>query len=145
MIWNKKFPASYDLSVYWGFYPKEPLKLCDENPSFNSPDVPFSIKRSINKRNRLLKSNNHDTNLPLIKNLNCEIRKFFHEKKTRKVQAAARGEKSNIWKAVKLAKNLSNPSILCHLTLGGVAVAPGQAADSLAGYFHNKVLINLSW
>ena len=53
-----------------------PLKSFEVNPTFNKQVLPGYIKRTINKRNRLLKSNNHTQSLPLVKTLNNEIKLF---------------------------------------------------------------------
>ena len=48
-----------------------------------------------------------------------------------------------MWKAVKIAKDLNVENIPKNLTLGGIPVAPGQAASSFAGYFSSKVIANI--
>ena len=44
----------------------------------------------------------------------------------------------NIWKAVKVAKNLNHESIPTNLTLKGLPIAPGDAANAFAAFFNEK-------
>ena len=50
----------------------------------------------------------------------------------------------NLWKAVKLVKSLNSESIPPNLTLGGVPVADGCAAESFGNYFSSKIKFNVS-
>ena len=45
----------------------------------------------------------------------------------------------NLWRAVKSAKNIVHDNIPSSLTLGGIAVHPGDVANSFAKHFHSKV------
>ena len=54
-----------------------------------------------------------------IKILNKEIGSYFSAAKACGVRQAAMGKKVNLWKAVKLAKNMNSESIPTSLTLGG--------------------------
>ena len=56
---------------------------------------------------------------------------------------AATGGNVNLWKAVKIAKNLNLDRVPLNLTLGGIPVAPGQAAESFGGHFSDKVKENV--
>ena len=58
-------------------------------------------------KNRLLKPRFDTRHLPQIKSLSNEIKEYFHSKKVSKVKNATRGPKTNIWKAVKVTKDLS--------------------------------------
>ena len=49
-----------------------------------------------------------------------------------------------IGRLLRFAKCLNTDTIPNELTLGGLPVAPGQAASSFAGYFSNKVRENVS-
>ena len=44
-----------------------------------------------------------------------------------------------LWRAVKSAKNIVHDNIPSSLTLGGIAVHPGDVANSFAKHFHSKV------
>ena len=44
----------------------------------------------------------------------------------------------NLWKAVKVAKNLNSDSIPTNLTLRRVPIAECQAAERFGGYFSQK-------
>ena len=61
-----------------------------------------------------------------------------------RVKRAAKGGNINIWKAVKKAKNVNVDTIPTNLTLGGIPIAAGQAANSFANYFHDKVKLNVN-
>ena len=52
------------------------------------------------------------------------------------------GPKTNIWKAVKVAKDLTTMGLPPNLTIGGVPVPVGAFANSFASHFHNKVELN---
>ena len=96
-----------------------------------------------NHGNRLQKSRNYLHSVLLIKSLNKEIKSYFVENKTGKVKRAISGNKNNIWKAVKMAKNLSQTSIPSYLTFGGLQVPVNQLADSFASHFQSKVSTNV--
>ena len=104
------------------------------------------IKSKLNKRKRLLKHNkDHNTNInsPAIKILNKEISSHFNCLKISNVKKAALGANGNLWKAVKMAKNLNVDSLPKNLTLGGKPVAGTDIANSFAGYFNHKVISNV--
>jgi hypothetical protein len=52
------------------------------------------------------------------------------------------GPKTNIWKAVKVAKDLTTMGLPPNLTIGGVPVLVGAFVNSFASHFHNKVELN---
>ena len=104
------------------------------------------IKMKLNKRKRLLKYNrdhNSITKCPEIKILNKEIVTHFRGLKSSNVKRAAMGNKGNIWKAVKIAKNLNVDSLPKNLSLGGIPVAENDIANSFAVYFSKKVTTNV--
>ena len=76
--------------------------------------------------------------------MNKEIREYFCSRKVSKVKKATVGPKTNIWKAVKLAKDLCLPDIPTYLTVGGIPVTAGTFAVSFATYFHNTVTCNMA-
>ena len=47
-----------------------------------------------------------------------------------------------LWKAVKLAKDITTGDLPTHLTLNGEPIAGGDAANSFAKYFNDKVKLN---
>ena len=69
-----------------------------------------------------------NVNATRIRTLNVEIKSFFVSAKTISVRRAAMGSKVNLWKAVKVAKNLNSESVPMNLSLGGVQVPEGQIA-----------------
>ena len=104
--------------------------------------IPNGIKNLINKRKRLLKidkTNKTTTNVPLINVLTKEIRDYYSRLRVGNVNRAATGPKGNLWRAVKIAKNLVHDDIPSNLTLGGIAVAPCDIANSFAKHFSSKV------
>ena len=60
---------------------------------------------------------------------------YFNESRVSKVRQAAVGGGANLWRAVKLAKNLNSDNILLNLTLDGNHVAPDKRAECFAGHF----------
>ena len=54
------------------------------------------------------------------------------------------GCKVNLWKAVKVTKNLNSETIPTNLTLVGVPVAEGCADESLGNFFSEKIKSNVS-
>ena len=118
-----------------------PIKSFKVNVTAKLDTVPVSIKQKMNKRKRLLKSTNYTQNTSLIRTLNNEIKRYFYGRKVNNVKKAAAGNKTNLWKAVKVAKNLSVQEIPPNLTLGGKTIAAGSFANSFATHFLDKVCI----
>ena len=55
------------------------------------------------------------------------------------------GSKVNLWNAVKVAKNLNIDSIPTNLTLGGVPIAEGRAAESFGNYLTELAWARVVW
>ena len=72
-----------------------------------------------------------------------DIRSYFVNQKITRVRNAAVGGNVNLWKAVKIAKNINSDAIPSNLTVGGLPIAAGQAANSFALYFSKKVNENV--
>ena len=75
----------------------------------------------LNKRKSLLrmeKRNNDGHHLAEIKVLNKNIRAFHTEKRKNKVRCSASGTNGNIWRAVRVAKDLNPDTIPTSLTQG---------------------------
>ena len=66
------------------------------------------------------------------------------DKKKSRVKSHAMGSKPDLWKAVRVAKDLNVNEIPSNLTLGGVPVQGGDIAGSFAGHFHDKIDLNAS-
>ena len=66
-----------------------------------------------------LKKRSTNVNAPRIRALNDEIKSFFSSARATSVRRAAMGSNVNLWKAVKVAKNLNSDSFPTNLTLGG--------------------------
>ena len=108
--------------------------------------TPVLIKNKMNKRKRLLqldKARNCVHHRAEIKVLNSEINEFFAKKRVDKVRSHAKGQKQNLWKAVKVARGLNPDEIPSDLTLGGVPVATNDVAGSFARHFADKIKIML--
>ena len=56
-----------------------------------------------------------------------------------RVKQAAVGGGTNLWKAVKIAKNLNNENIPDNLTLNDIPIAPGTSAECFARHFSEKI------
>ena len=109
--------------------------------------VPRNVQHKMNRRKRLIRTdsrNNNSCNINEIWLLNSEIKSYFASIKIGNIRRAACGSSANLWKAVKLAKNLVTNELPTDLTLGGVPVAGGDVANSFAKHFSGKVRLNLS-
>ena len=116
------------------------IKINGTKKSLFSPTT--IIKTKLNKRKRLLKLDrlrNNCANAPSIKLLNKEIRGYFQSIKTNRVKEAAMGNKANLWKAVKMAKDQNVEQIPKNLTLAGLPIAAADVPNSFAAYFNEKV------
>ena len=139
---NEHWNALEDIIINCIDY-QAPLKqFSDSEPKFER--VNNVIKNKINKNNRLLKSSNTATTAPLIKNLNKEIKDYFVSRKVNKVKQAARGHKTNVWKAVKVAKNLCPVDIPSNLTVGGIPIAPGLYSFYYSTLNRFSLLVSIS-
>ena len=119
-----------------------PISVFSSNPKTRNSELPLTIKAKVSKRKRLLKLNkinNCSLRLAEIKSLNVEINKFFQTKRALKVKQAALGPKINIWKAVKIAKNVCHVDMPQIITVGGRPVHPDRIADAFASHFDDKV------
>ena len=50
----------------------------------------------------------------------------------------------NLWKAVRIAKDLKSESIPATLTLNDVPILPGSSAECFAGHFNDKIKTNVN-
>ena len=120
--------------------------MVDVNPSQvrGAPNLPSSIKHKINVRKRLIKQDrlrSNGTNVPLIRSLNEDIRAYFCNAKINRVRQTAVGGNLNLWKAVKVAKNLKTDGIPSNFILYrylafkilGHPFSPNGPAHFLAG------------
>ena len=124
-----------------------PLEYKSVVPKKLASSTPKRIKSLLNLRKRLLKNDrqrNNSLNTPRIKLLSKEIRTHYLNKKISMVRQAATGSNINLWKAVKIAKDLTAETIPINLTLGGANVVAGEAANSFAKFFHEKVTANVA-
>ena len=100
-----------------------------------------SIKNKINLRKRLLKIDrlrSSNVNTSRIRSLSVELKSFFNGARASGVQRAAMGKKINLWKAVKVTKNLNTDSIPTNLTLGGCLLRRAELMSALVTIFHRK-------
>ena len=71
--------------------------------------IPRNVQHKMNRRKRLIRTdsrNNNSCNINEIWLLNSEIKSYFASIKIGNIRRAACGSSGNLWKAVKLAKNL---------------------------------------
>ena len=73
-----------------------PIKMYPVNPQHKNPNIPWSVKQKLNKRNRLLKQKLDSRHEPQIKLLTSEIKDYFRSKKVSKVKGMISGSKNNI-------------------------------------------------
>ena len=81
------------------------------SPKAVNTHVPCYIKNLMNKRKRLLKNDRRlgsSSNSVQIKNIGRQVAAYFNESRVSKVRQAAVGGGANLWRAVKLAKNLNS-------------------------------------
>ena len=112
------------------------------NKSVKPKIIPSTIKNKINLRKRLLRDDRlhgSNTNRPRIKEISNEVAAYFKGIRVSSVKRAAAGGGANLWKAVKLAKNLNTETIPEKMTLNNIPIAPGNTAESFAGYFSEKI------
>ena len=55
-----------------------------------------------------------------------------------RVRRTANGGGVNVWKAVKLAKNLNSEHLPINMTLNNVTITPGTFAENFARHFSEK-------
>ena len=111
--------------------------------------LPSAVNSKINKSNRLLNQDrlrSNNAHYPEIKKLSLEIKKYFYLCKKERVQRIALGTGSagNLWKAVKIAKNVNQDIIPQNLTLGGIPVAAHDVPNAFAGFFSNKITTHVN-
>ena len=77
----------------------------------------------------------------IILSPNKDIKTYFLESKASRISSVVTGNGGggNLLKAVKIAKNLTTETIPSNLTLGGVPVAPHEAANAFVKLFHEKI------
>ena len=76
--------------------------------------------------------------------MNLEIRQYFSTQLKNRVRSAATGDNANIWRAVKVSKNVCLDSLPLNMTLAGLPVTADQRAQKFAEFFHQKVSINVN-
>ena len=107
--------------------------------------IPPNVKNKINKRRRLIaidRRNKNSAHFDTIKILTSEIRLHLTTSKREAIQRVAMGTTGgggDIWKAVKMAKNVNQNSLPPNLTLGGVPVATREIANAFGKFFSTKV------
>ena len=76
-----------------------------------------------------------------IANLSKEIKSYFISSKKSCVQrvAVGAGNGGDIWKAIKIAKNVNMATMPENLTLGGLPIATHEISNAFASYFAHKV------
>ncbi len=136
-----------ELAILDGVESCAPLSYVKLGHTGNELRIPSFIKNKLNVRKRLLKLDRERSvtvNAPHIRTLNKEINSYFGNARADRVRLAAMGSKVNLWKAVKVSKNLNLDSIPSNLTLSGVPIAEGTAAESFGKYFSSKIAANVA-
>ena len=111
-----------ELAILDGVESCAPLSYAKLGHTGKELSIPSSIKNKLNVRKILLKLDRERSvtvNAHHIRTLNKEINSYFGNARASRVRLAAMGSKVNLWKAVKVAKNLNLDSIPPNLTLGG--------------------------
>ena len=79
-----------------------------------------------------------------IKVLNKEISKNFNEMRAKRVKSFVTGTKQNLWKAVRVARDLNPDEIPTNLNLGGVPDVSSEIANTFAKHFSEKMKLNVA-
>ena len=148
---------SSEISVQqqWNYLENCMLKIIDnvaplvELENSNSTQIKSvlssEIKKKIILRKRLLRRDRvltSEINRGCIKVLNKEIAAYFNGIRVSKVRRTANGGGVNLWKAVKIAKNLNSACLPISMTLNNVTIAPGTFAENFARHFSEKINSN---
>ena len=135
---------------FWNHFESNVLQIIDElipyrqfENNFVKCTPPPSIKNIINKRNRLLKKLKLAPTSELnarIKNLNAEIRTFFHGIKKKRVRRGIiPGNSKSLWDAVKIAKDAGFDPLPNEMKFNNVTVTGVNICEQFASFFENKV------
>ena len=89
---------------------------------------------------------NYSEHYSEIKHLSLDIKNYFRNAKRLNVERVAMGNGSgaNLWKAVKLAKNINVESIPSNLTLGGLPIAAHEIPNAFANFFNDKITAHVN-
>ena len=135
---------------FWNTFENNILDVIDQlipmsKESLNGfkTDLPQIIKSKINRRRYLLKKSKHNRNLEIkedIKNLNREIRNFFHTKKNERIRKIILpGNTQSLWKAVKVAKDVNTSSLPSSMHEENVEIEENTLPDRFASFYDKKV------
>ena len=150
---NVNFIAnSQDPQFIWNNFENELVTIIDElipyvpfinNQSKKSQEAPPLIKRKLNLRKNLLKklkSNPSNVLRDRVKNLNVEIKQYYSNQKKNCVQRSIiPGNSKTLWKAVKVAKNISTSDYPNEMYLGDELINKIDLPNKFADHFENKV------
>ena len=120
-----------------------PLVPFANNETLESTKITHVIKGKMNLRKKLLKKlkivkSNEINNR--IRNLNVEIKKHFHSKKSKSVRRNIKpGNSKSLWDAVKTAKDLNTPRLPNVMFLNNIEVNPDDLPDTFASHFKEKI------
>ena len=119
------------------------IPMSKESSNGFKTDLPQIIKSKINRRRYLLKKSKHNRNLEIkedIKNLNREIRNFFHTKKNERIRKIILpGNTQSLWKAVKVSKDVNTSSLPSSMHEENVEIGENTLPDRFASFFDKKV------
>ena len=143
---------SQDPQFIWNNFENELVTIIDElipyvpfinNQSKKSQEAPPLIKRKLNLRKNLLKklkSNPSNVLRDRVKNLNVEIKQYYSNQKKNCVQRSIiPGNSKTLWKAVKVAKNISTSDYPNEMYLGDELINKIDLPNKFADHFENKV------
>ena len=102
--------------------------------------IPANVKNKINRRKCLLKLDrlrNSNCNFLEIRMLSKDIRNFHYTFKKNKITnlALSKGKANNLWRAIKVAKNVNQDTIPSNMTLGGQSIEDNNRANAFAMFF----------
>ena len=97
----------------------------------------MNLRKKLLKKLKIVKSNEINNR---IRNLNVEIKKHFHSKKSKSVRRNIKpGNSKSLWDAVKTAKDLNTPKLPNVMFLNNVEVNPDDLPDTFASHFKEKI------
>ena len=119
-----------------------PLTKYKNNSVVNNPP-PKHIKSMISSRKRALKLQKQRPSVILkqkIKELNCQIRNFFHSQKRLAVRRGIiPGSSISLWSAVKIAKDMSVADVPGIMYRGQAKIPNNKLSQSFADFFKKKI------
>ena len=142
-----------DVQSYWNSFESQLIEIVDRlspmceviNNKFKMNPPPSNIKQKLNKRNKLIKKLKHNCNNPqatrqTLKQINKDIKVYFHNQKTKSVRRGILpGNSKSLWNAVKTAKDLNSSPLPDILYANNIEIPQHMQVDAFSSFFYEKV------